>query len=351
MKIIDMHCDTVSRIYQERKQLKQANLRKNFFQVDFTKMKSAAYLLQNFALFIDLGETAEPYGTFLGQLAVFREEMAQNADLIAPANCYSQILTNEGQGKMSALLTLEEGEVCGGSLARLQEIYDLGIRMMTFTWNYPNSLGYPAEPAPFTALSKPATICEDNTRLSSLKKAYQNAYSRPEKGLTRLGVEFLAEMERLGIIPDVSHLSDEGIRDVCRFAKKPFCASHSNARSLCARGRNLPDGLIRAISDKGGIIGVNYYGPFLSNTPNEHDIFFSRIKDIAQHICHISDIGGIYCIGLGSDFDGIDDNLEMKNCSQMELLAQELQKCGFHTSEIEQIFFRNALNFYQELLK
>lgn len=351
MKIIDMHCDTVSRIYQERKQQKQANLRKNSFQVDLTKMKSAAYLLQNFALFIDLGETAEPYETFLGQLAVFQEEMAQNADLIAPVTSYSQILTNEGQEKMSALLTLEEGEVCGGSLTRLQEIYGMGIRMMTFIWNYPNSLGYPAEPAPFTALIKPFTGCEYNTSLRSLKNAYQTAYSRTEKGLTSLGIEFLAEMERLGIIPDVSHLSDEGIRDVCRFATKPFCASHSNARSLCGRGRNLPDNLIRAISEKGGIIGVNFYGPFLSDTPNGHDIFFSYIKNIAQHICHISDIGGIYCIGLGSDFDGIDDNLELENCSKMELLAHELQKCGFHTSEIEQIFHKNVLNFYQELLK
>lgn len=334
MKIIDMHCDTISRIYQEQKRQKQTHLRKNSFQIDLTKMKSAAYLLQNFALFIDLGETAKPYETFLGQLAVFREEMAQNADLIAPVTSYSQILTNERQGKMSALLTLEEGEVCGGSLTRLQEIYDLGIRMMTFTWNYPNSLGYPAEPAPFTGLCKPVTT-----------------YSRPQKGLTSLGVEFLAEMERLGIIPDVSHLSDEGICDVCRLATKPFCASHSNARSLCGRGRNLPDGLIRAISEKGGIIGVNYYGPFLSDTPNEDDIFFSRIKDVAQHICHISDIGGIYCIGLGSDFDGINDNLELENCSQMELLAQELRRCGFHTSEIEQIFYKNTLNFYQELLE
>lgn len=173
---------------------------------------------------------------------------------------------------------------------------------------------------------------------------------RPQKGLTDMGIEFLSEMERLGIIADVSHLSDEGIRDVCRFATKPFCASHSNARSLCARGRNLPDALIHSISEKGGVIGVNYYGPFLSDTPDEKGIFFSRVRDIVCHICHISNIGGIYCIGLGSDFDGIDDNLELENCSQMEILEQELRRCGFHTSEIEQIFYKNVLDFYRELL-
>lgn len=348
MKIIDMHCDTISRIYNEQKQSAKTNLRQNSFQIDLTKMKSAGYLVQNFALFIDLGETQTPYDTFLEQFTTFQEEMDANSDLIALVTTYSEILTNEKQGKMSALLTLEEGHVCGGSLEKLKEIYDLGVRMMTFTWNYPNSLGFPAEPAPFTSLDNAASRgFSDSGRETPV---CQSAYSRRQKGLTDRGIEFLTEMERLGIIADVSHLSDEGIRDVCRFSTKPFCASHSNARRLCSRGRNLPDELIRNISEKGGVIGVNYYGPFLTNMPNEQNIFFSYIKDIVRHICHISEIGGIYCIGLGSDFDGINDNLELKNCSQMELLEQELKKYGFHSSEIEQIFYKNVQNFYRELL-
>ncbi len=338
MKVIDMHCDTISKLYQERDQ-QNISLRNNPFQVDLMKMKSSGYLLQNFALFIDLGETNSPYETFLKQLSLFQEEIHKNSDILSPAVSYSQILANEKQGKMSALLTLEEGEVCGGSLERLQKIYDFGIRMMTFTWNFPNSLGFPAEPAPFFQLKY-----HPEGQAESLN------YSRQEKGLTHQGIEFLEEMERLGIIADVSHLSDQGIQDVCRFARKPFCASHSNARSLCQRGRNLPDSLIRAIAGNGGVIGVNYYGPFLSEIPDKTNQYFSRIKDIALHIRHISDLGGISCIGLGSDFDGIDDNLELKNCSMMELLAQELKKCGFYESEIEQIFYRNVLDFYQELL-
>lgn len=243
---------------------------------------------------------------------------------------------------MSALMTLEEGEVCGGSLKRLKEFYDLGIRMMTFTWNYPNSLGFPGEPA---------AVLHDTTSLRS--STDHKALTNPLpgfQGLTSCGMEFLEEMEHLGIIPDVSHLSDQGIADVCRLAKKPFCASHSNARSLCRRGRNLPDELIRGIAEHGGIIGANYYGPFLSEQPDAQDRFFSSVKDIAAHIRHMSDIGGISCIGLGSDFDGIDDNLELKDCSHMEMLEWELQKQGFHESEIEQIFYRNVLKFYKELL-
>ena len=342
MKIIDMHCDTISRIYQQRKQGKEADLRENSFQVDLLQMKQADYLLQNFAIFIDLGETDCPYETFHSQLAIFQEEMNKNSDIISPVASYSEIKSNTQKGKMSALLTLEEGEACGGSLKYLQEMYNCGVRMMTFTWNFPNSLGYPAEPAPFLQLKYRPGVKNRNAQPVN--------YSRQNKGLTTLGREFLDKMEYLGIIADVSHLSDQGIKDVCEAARKPFCASHSNARSLCQRGRNLPDSLIRSIAEKGGIIGVNYSGPFLSDIPDEHHCCFSRVRDIALHIRHITDLGGISCIGLGSDFDGIDDNLELKNCGQMELLAQELKKCGFYEREIEQIFYRNVLNFYYELL-
>ena len=219
MKIIDMHCDTISRICQERNRNNNCSLHKNSLQVDLMKMKSSDYLLQNFAIFIDLSETDCPYQTFQEQLAIFKEEITKNSNLITPVTCYSEIIANEKAEKMSALLTLEEGEVCGGDLDKLKEIYDLGIRMMTFTWNYPNSLGFPAEPAPFLP---------SNFKQQQITPTNLNIKLHTKKGLTRLGKEFLEEMESLGIIPDVSHLSDQGIRDVCKIAKKPFCASHSN---------------------------------------------------------------------------------------------------------------------------
>jgi len=185
--------------------------------------------------------------------------------------------------------------------------------MMTFTWNHKNTLGSPAEPTRVTA----------------------------HGGLTDTGITFLDAMEQLGIIPDVSHLSDQGIRDVCRLARKPFVASHSNARALCSRGRNLPDELIREIADHRGVIGVNFYGPFLTPVSDNHGCFFSYVKDIAKHIRHIADIGGISCIGLGSDFDGMDDNLELKDCGRMELLESELKKRRFFPK-------RNRAHFLQK---
>lgn len=318
MKIIDMHCDTISRIYKNP----GSQLRQNDFQLDLMKMKSSGYLLQNFAMFIDLDETEHPYETCLEQIRIFKSELEKNNDLIAPVTNYAEILENEKLGKMSALMTIEEGQVCGGDLRILKEFYDLGARMMTFTWNHKNTLGFPTEPV------------HDSDR----------------GGLTHLGIAFLDAMEQLGIIPDVSHLSDQGITDVCRLAKKPFVASHSNSRFLCGRCRNLPDELIRKIAEKGGVIGANFYGPFLTSTPDSDGCFFSYAKDVARHIRHLVDVGGLACVGLGSDFDGIDDNIEMKDCSFLPLLEAELCKIGFSETEIEHIFYRNVLNLYQALL-
>lgn len=318
MKIIDMHCDTISRIYKNP----DASLRENDFQLDLMKMKTSGYMLQNFAMFIDLDEEDCPYTACRQQAAIFQREMEKNSDLIRPVTTYQEIIENEKQGIMSALMTIEEGQVCRGDLDILKEFYDQGVRMMTFTWNHKNTLGSPAEPAHGTA----------------------------KGGLTHLGIAFLDAMEQLGIIPDVSHLSDQGILDVCRLAKKPFVASHSNARALCGRGRNLPDELIREIAERGGVIGVNFYGPFLSSISDDNGCFYSYVRDIAKHIRHMVDIGGITCVGLGSDFDGIDDNLELKDCSYMELLESELRKIGFHERDVEQIFYKNVLELYQELL-
>ena len=127
-------------------------------------------------------------------------------------------------------------------------------------------------------------------------------------------------------------------------------ASHSNSRFLCGRCRNLQDELIRKIAEKGGVIGANFYGPFLTSTPDSDGCFFSYVKDVARHIRHLVDVGGLACVGLGSDFDGIDDNIEMKDCSFLPLLEAELCKIGFSETEIEHIFYRNVLNLYQALL-
>lgn len=334
MYVADMHCDTLSAIYEGRKLGIHTELFKNDLQLDIQKMQKGSYLVQNFAIFADWGNGEEPYDCYQKQLSIFHEEMKKNEKFIRPVTTYQQIMENQKAGLLSALLTVEEGEVCQGQIERLDTLYADGVRMMTFTWNYRNSLGVPASEI---FLKESVSQGKDSGRKEPI-------------GLTEKGIAFLEKMECLGIIPDVSHLSPEGFYDVCRYSKKPFVASHSDALALCSHKRNLSDDMIQKIAERGGVIGVNYYGQFLRNEP-ENGIYFSRVKNIAEHILYLIQIGGIACVGLGSDFDGMDDNLEMKDCAQMEMLYNELKSHGLSETEIEAVFYKNVCNLYKEVLR
>lgn len=322
MKIADLHCDTVSRLYAYVQSGKKASLRQNPFQVDLEKMKKGQYGLQNFAIYVDLQKERDPYEAAKAQLTLFKEQMRENRDCIRQVVCQDDMEENDKTGRMSALLTMEEGEICGGDIAKLHEFYAAGIRMMTFTWNYKNSLGYPASPQ------------EPDGK---------------NGGLTEKGIIFLQEMEHLGIIPDVSHLSEQGFYDVCQYSRRPFVASHSNAYSLCPHPRNLSDDMIRQIGEHGGLIGVNYYGTFLDTLKENHG--YSTVSRIADHILQMIHTGGLNCVALGSDFDGIDEKLELTDCSRMELLWQELKHRGLTEREIDAVTSGNVYRLYEEILR
>ena len=336
MYVADMHCDTISEIYHRRKNGESIELAKSSLQIDLEKLQQGNYILQNFAIFVNQGLGENPYQCAKNQIAVFQEEMRQNADKICQVTSIKQVEENRATGRISALLTMEEGEACEGDLEKLEEFYDAGVRMMTFTWNYKNSLGSPATELPLGVECGGLRCIEWQMR--------------KETGLTEQGIAFLEKMEQLGIIPDVSHLSAEGFYDVCRYSKKPFVASHSDAAALCGHKRNLTDDMIREIAKRGGVIGINYYGRFLEER-GEHGIYYSRVSRIADHILHMIRVGGIACVGLGADFDGMDDNLEMEDCSKMVLLWEELRKRGLSEEEVEAVFYRNVWELYRECLQ
>ena len=174
-------------------------------------------------------------------------------------------------------------------------------------------------------------------------------FSEAGYGLTARGIEFLEEMENLGMIIDVAHLNDAGIRDVLKFTKKPFVASHSNARHLCSHPRNLNDELLKAIGERGGVIGLNYYAYFLRDWKDGETVV-SRAEDIVAHAKYIRDMAGIEALGLGSDFDGMNGELEIASPVDMTKLEDVFKKNGFTESEIEKIFCKNVMRIYRELL-
>ena len=313
MSIIDFHCDTIMKLMDKRQGLV---LRENNISVDICKLKKAKSLAQFFALFVELDMKEDPLEYCLLMVDKFYKEIGENSKDIALATNYDTLISNMDRGVISAFLTIEEGGVLKGKIEHLRNFYRLGVRLITLTWNFPNELGFPNK----------------------------NEEDR-NKGLTSFGCQVVDEMNTLGMIIDVSHLSDGGFYDVVKHSKKPFVASHSNARAISNHPRNLTDDMIRILAEKGGVMGINFENHFLGH--NE----LSRVEDMVTHIRHIKNIGGIDCISIGSDFDGIsDEGLEIKNIGEIEKLSIALDKNNFSEDEIEKIFYKNAIRVIKEVL-
>lgn len=325
LNTVDMHCDTIMKVYQSKQEGTYEKLRKNTFQIDQKKLIEGGYLLQNFALFMDIKDTEDPYQTCKEMVQCFYDEMEDNKDWILPVTTYQEIMVNQQNGKLSAMLTMEEGAPIRGELNKLEEFYQAGVRMMTLTWNYPNEIGYPN-----------AAFFDEQSQLLSIK----------QKGLTEQGIAIVQRMEQLGMIIDVSHGSDQLVEDILTYTQKPFVASHSNARAICPHFRNLPDHLIKKIADRGGVIGMNYCDLFVTNNDSE-----TLIDGLVKHIKHFQTVGGIDCIGLGSDFDGIPITQELPDASAVNKLYQALVREGFSSDELEKIFSSNVLRVYKDVLR
>lgn len=312
MPFVDFHCDTIMALMEAGPEI---GLRSNNLNVDIEKLKAGGAMAQFFALFIDMEEYENPFEYGLKMVDRFYCELEKNSDALALALNYEDIVKNNVAGKISALLTIEEGGVLKGQLANLRNFYRLGVRLITLTWNYPNEIGFP-----------------------NIKEEYRNL------GLTQFGLEVVNEMNKLGMIIDVSHLSDQGFYDVAKHSVKPFVASHSNARAITNHYRNLTDDMIRVLAQKGGIAGINFARPFLGSKD------FSRIEDMIRHIKHIVNVGGIDVVAVGSDFDGISPELEISNFGEMNKLIKALEVNNFSESQIEKICYLNALRVVKDCL-
>lgn len=311
MRTIDLHCDTVLKLMAD----KNKGLYENDLNVDIKKLKEANSLAQFFAMWVDLKSGQDPMEIALRMIDRFYREIEKNSSHIALATNYEEIMENDKEGKISAILTIEDGGALKGELYNLRNFYRLGVRSITLTWNHPNEIGYP-----------------------NFHEEYR------DKGLTDFGIEVVHEMNRLGVLIDVSHLSDKGFYDVARESKKPFIASHSNARSVKNHPRNLTDDMIKVLSECGGVMGINFERDFLGDSEN------ARIIDMIKHIKHIKNVGGIDVIALGSDYDGSHPGYEIEHIGQIEKLAHSLKANGFTEGEIEKIFYKNALRVIKDVL-
>ena len=308
--MIDLHCDTIMQLLDHPD---SGDLYRNTWKIDIEKLQKAHSKVQDFALFINLGETNDPYGRYEEMRNLCTSQIHLYGEHIQHVLSYQDVESVYKSGKIGALMSIEEGGVLGGDLDKLKQAYQDGVRLITLTWNYPNGLGEPH--------------CGEQ-----------------HKKLTPKGIEFVEAMQDLGIIVDCSHLNDVGTEQLGDILDVPFVASHSNAREVTAHTRNLPDNLIKLIANKGGVIGLNFAQAFLGTSP------MSRIEDIVKHGLYLINKGGADVIALGTDFDGIKPNTEIKDASEMYRLYDAFKEAGLSVEQCEKLFWKNADRLLKEIL-
>jgi len=311
MKLIDLHCDTILRCVNSNGEIK---LGKNDLCIDVQKLRKAGSLAQFFAMYVDLEKYVEPMDRCLDMIDNFYNEIEENSGDIAFAGSIADMEKNSSEGRVSAFLTVEEGGAIEGKLQNLRNLYRLGVRLVTLTWNFPNCIGYP-----------------------------NFEWKHKDEGLTPFGVEVVAEMNRLGMIIDVAHLSDQGFYDVAKLSKKPFVASHSNARAIEVHPRNLSDDMLRVLAEKGGVTGLNLEPEFLGNG--------GSIEAMIRHISHMKNTAGVEVIAIGTDFDGTSHLTAIQDAGCMGKLLDVLTKAGFTSGEIDKIMYKNADRVIREVLR
>lgn len=318
MKLIDMHCDTIWKLMDLDK---EGDLMENQCSVSIPGMKKTGTLAQFFACFLYIEGMAGGYEEgyrHVHEMIDFMEGQTEKfSDDIAFAYSYEDVMKNDADGKISAILTVEEGGILNGDMSRLEELHKRGIRLMTPMWNYENCIGFP------------------NSREHYIMK----------KGLKPFGIETVKRMGELGMIVDVSHASDGTFFDILRYAKGPVVASHSNCRTICDHPRNLTDEMIHSLAGIGGSAGLNFYGPFLGTKDA------SLVGEMTAHILHMLRSGGEEFPMIGTDFDGFDgiERLDIPKVDNMERLWEALKKKGVFESQLDKIWSGNALRILKSL--
>lgn len=322
MHYIDLHCDTIYKLMAHP----ELSFSESPLCIDLKKLQSANSLAQFFACFIyakefdmdyDMGfkRVLDMLNYMKAQITACNEPNA--VPDILPAYSLSDLKKNKEQNSVSAFFTVEEGGVLNGKPDRLDILYKEGIRLITLFWNYENSLGAP------------------NSKDSS----------KMQRGLTSFGFEVVERMNDLGMLIDVSHASDGSFRDVIRTSKAPVLASHSNARTICPHPRNLSDEMLKALGERGGIAGLNFYPAFVNGT--EH----AAPDELVAHARHIANHAGIGALAIGSDFDGFEGSLtDLESADKIENLRLALRRGGFAESELDKIFYQNALRLMGDVL-
>ncbi len=344
--VLDSHCDTPSLLtkgYDLSKRLRRGHF-------DFYRMREGGVDAVFFAIYTSGNLEPDASTTKALQLiSAIYDTLEDNSDIASLTLDREEALLNKEKGIASVFLGMENGAPIQKDLSLLRLFYDMGVRYMTLTHSADNE------------------ICDSS---SSVNKRWG--------GLSSFGKEVVKEMNRIGMLIDVSHISDDSFFDVIKYSSKPVVASHSCCRALADHPRNLSDEMIQAVASNGGVIQINFYPPFLDsdyakvhqplldtyeelkkkmeNNPKEYTGSFKSVEKkllelerpsytrVVDHIDHVVKIAGVDYVGLGSDFDGIEVTpAGLEGINKMPVITMELLRRGYKEESIRKILGLNFL--------
>ncbi|NLY19215.1 MAG: M19 family membrane dipeptidase [Clostridiaceae bacterium] len=308
MVIVDAHCDTLTKAVDNK-----TDIFENNYHWDIKRALKYDGFVQFMSIFQN-PDIIKP--TF--KRALYYIEKAESFEKKYPqfkiCKSYLDIKHNLTLNKVCALLTIEGGDILHGKTENLQTLYDKGIRSITLTWNYANELG-------------------------------DGAKESKNGGLTPFGHEIVKSMQDLGMIVDVSHADEKTFWDIIDISIKPIIASHSNAGAVHENPRNLNNDQLKAISDIGGVIGVNFYTEFIDKPGRVNS------DSLIRHIEHICEVAGEDAVGLGADFDGMESLPEdVKGVESLDIILNKLARMNYSETVIRKITGGNFLRVISEIL-
>ena len=311
--LIDLHCDTLLEgpykplIGPDSLNDPQSR------HIALSKIPRGTRWAQCFAIFVHDRFKGEEAVKLVDQgLASFRRQMDKYSDIVTQCVTFKDIERAFEQNKFAALLTIESACALAGDLSRLQMLYDQGVRILSLSWNGENEFASGHD---------------------------------TEHGLSELGRKAVAEMDRLGMVLDVSHLNDVGFDEILTLTDRPFVATHSNSRAICSHKRNLTDDQVKEIVRRGGLIGFNFFVDFIRD---DKDV--KSFDDIYRHIEHLLEIGAGKVMAIGSDYDGakvpefLDSGEKALNFRSMMI------ERGVDEQTADDIMFNNAYRFFEKNL-
>lgn len=305
-----LHADTFTDVCTGRVDIGSDSL-----QMSLDKMKAGGVALAGAAIWIT-NKAAEPEAA----LAHVRRMAGCIARTVAEHPKELMLATSPGDaayalahGKIALVITVEGGEAIEAGPGALQTLYELGVRAVSLTWSRDNGLA-------------------------------ASHVTKNDTGLSAAGAAAVAEMNRLGMMVDVSHASDKTVEGILKASKAPVYASHANARSLAKTPRNLTDLSIAAICRAGGVVGVNFHVPHLTSKGAADE------ADVARHAALVKKLGGTGCAAIGGDLDGrIKMPAGLADAAQLQSLAPALVDAGFDAPEIEGVYLRSFIGYWSKV--